>query len=162
MDRYTAYLKAQLEELLTNYGPIGILWFDGEWEDTWTHERGKDLYNLRSAAPALKLIINNRVDKGRQGMQGMTKEPTSSATTARPSRKSPPPAARRRLGIVHDHERHLGLQKTTKLEVPHHAHPQPHRHRLQGRQLPAQRRPHRRRAKSPPPASSACRPSANG
>src|ERR1039458_7007106 len=32
MDRYTAYMKAQLKELLTRYGPIGILWFDGEWE----------------------------------------------------------------------------------------------------------------------------------
>ncbi|WEK36379.1 MAG: alpha-L-fucosidase [Candidatus Pseudobacter hemicellulosilyticus] len=72
-DRYVAYLKAQLKELLTNYGPIGILWFDGEWEDTWTHERGKDLYNyVRSLQP--NIIINNRVDKGRMGWAGMTKD----------------------------------------------------------------------------------------
>src|ERR1051325_6880173 len=44
MDRYTAYMKGQLKELLTGYGPIGILWFDGEWEKPWTHERGVDLY----------------------------------------------------------------------------------------------------------------------
>ena len=37
-------MKKQLTELLTNYGKIGVLWFDGEWENTWTHERGKDLY----------------------------------------------------------------------------------------------------------------------
>src|SRR5687767_1241287 len=29
LDKYVAYLKAQVRELLTNYGPIGILWFDG-------------------------------------------------------------------------------------------------------------------------------------
>ncbi len=73
MDQFTAYLKAQLKEILTDYGQIGIIWFDGEWEDAWTHERGKDLYAwLRDLDP--KLIINNRVDKGRDGMAGMNKE----------------------------------------------------------------------------------------
>jgi alpha-L-fucosidase len=28
-EKYVAYLKGQVRELLTNYGPIGILWFDG-------------------------------------------------------------------------------------------------------------------------------------
>jgi alpha-L-fucosidase len=72
MDLYTNYMKAQLKELLTGYGDIGIAWFDGEWESSWTHERGQDLYHhLRTLDP--DLIINNRVDKGRQGMAGMTK-----------------------------------------------------------------------------------------
>jgi alpha-L-fucosidase len=72
MDRYTAYMKGQLQELLTGYGPLGILWFDGEWEAPWTHERGVDVYQyLRSLQPSL--IINNRVGKGRSGMQGMDK-----------------------------------------------------------------------------------------
>jgi alpha-L-fucosidase len=31
---YQAYLRGQLTELLTNYGPIDILWFDGAWEHT--------------------------------------------------------------------------------------------------------------------------------
>ena len=67
MDQFTTYLKAQLDEILA-YKP-GILWFDGEWEGAWTHERGVDLYNyLRQKDPAL--IINNRVDKGRKGMAG--------------------------------------------------------------------------------------------
>jgi alpha-L-fucosidase len=67
MDKFTAYLKAQLDEILA-YHP-GILWFDGEWEAAWNHERGVDLYNyLRQKDP--KLIINNRVDKGRKGMAG--------------------------------------------------------------------------------------------
>ena len=72
MDCYTAYMKGQLKELLTSYGPIGILWFDGEWEGPWTHERGVDLYNyVRSLQP--NIIINNRVGKGRAGMDGMDK-----------------------------------------------------------------------------------------
>ncbi|MHC4990970.1 MAG: alpha-L-fucosidase [Planctomycetota bacterium] len=72
-DRYVDFMKRQLRELLTNYGPIGVLWFDGEWEGTWTHERGQDLYEfVRSLQP--DIIINNRVDVGRSGMAGMTKE----------------------------------------------------------------------------------------
>jgi alpha-L-fucosidase len=62
MDRYTAYMKGELKELLTRYGPIGILWFDGQWEKPWTAERGIDLYNyVRSLQP--NIIINNRVGK---------------------------------------------------------------------------------------------------
>ena len=70
MDRYTAYMKGQLKELLTRYGPIGILWFDGEWESPWTHERGVDLYHyVRTLQP--NIIVNNRVGKARAGMSGM-------------------------------------------------------------------------------------------
>lgn len=73
MDRYEAYMRAQLKELLTNYGKVGILWFDGEWEETWTHERGKSLdAYVRSLQP--DIIINNRVDKGRNDMAGLNKE----------------------------------------------------------------------------------------
>ena len=72
MDRYVEYMKGQLKELLTRYGPIGILWFDGEWEEAWTHERGVDLYNyVRGLQP--NIIVNNRVGKGRKGMSGMNK-----------------------------------------------------------------------------------------
>jgi alpha-L-fucosidase len=57
--------------LLSNYGKIGVLWFDGQWETTWTHERGKDLYEyVRSLQPSI--MINNRVDVGREGI-GQTK-----------------------------------------------------------------------------------------
>ena len=63
-DRYVRYMKAQLRELLTTYDPIGVLWFDGQWEGTWTNERGRDLYDYtRSLQPSI--IINNRV--GRAG-----------------------------------------------------------------------------------------------
>jgi alpha-L-fucosidase len=71
-ERYVQYMKNQLAELTSKYGDIGVLWFDGEWEDTWTHERGVDLYNyVKGLQP--DIIINNRVDKGRAGMEGMTR-----------------------------------------------------------------------------------------
>jgi len=70
-DRYRAHLHNQVEELLTNYGDIGVMWFDGEWEGTWTHEHGVALYeHCVSIDP--DIIVNNRVDKGRAGMAGMT------------------------------------------------------------------------------------------
>lgn len=59
-DRYVGFMKGQLKELLTGYGPISVLWFDGEWENTWTYERGADLYNwVRRLQP--DIIVNNRV-----------------------------------------------------------------------------------------------------
>ena len=70
MDRYTEYMKGQLKELVTGYGPLGILWFDGEWEAPWTHDLGVDLYHyVRSLQPSI--IVNNRVGKARAGMSGM-------------------------------------------------------------------------------------------
>jgi len=69
---YENYLKPQLQELVKNYDPK-VLWFDGEWIPEFTHDQGLDLYqHVRSLKP--EIIINNRVDKGRQGMQGMTRD----------------------------------------------------------------------------------------
>lgn len=70
LDRYVTYMKAQLRELLTRYGDVRVLWFDGEWEDTWTSARGKDLDAfVRALSP--KILVNNRVDKGRNDMAGL-------------------------------------------------------------------------------------------
>jgi alpha-L-fucosidase len=89
MDRYTAYMKAQLKELLTGYGPLGILWFDGEWESPWTHERGVDLYNyVRALQP--NIIINNRVGKARSGMAGMDKGAERVGDYGTPEQEIPP------------------------------------------------------------------------
>ena len=43
MNRYIAFMKNQLKELITKYDPY-MLWFDGQWESPWTDEMGKDLY----------------------------------------------------------------------------------------------------------------------
>ncbi|MHC4327998.1 MAG: alpha-L-fucosidase [Planctomycetota bacterium] len=66
------YMKPQLKELITGYGPLGVLWFDGEWIKDWTEPQGKDLYNyVRDLQP--DILINNRVGKGRKGMEGLNK-----------------------------------------------------------------------------------------
>lgn len=72
-DRYVEeYLKPQVRELVEDYDPA-VMWFDGEWIPEWTHEHAEDMYvMLRQMDP--ELIINNRVDVGRQGMQGMNEE----------------------------------------------------------------------------------------
>ena len=73
MPRYVEYLKAQTRELIESYGPLVTMWFDGEWEQPWTRELGNDLYAyLKKLQP--DLTINNRVSKGRQGMEGVTKD----------------------------------------------------------------------------------------
>ncbi|HEV8265764.1 MAG TPA: alpha-L-fucosidase [Gemmatimonadales bacterium] len=67
------YMKPQLQELLTQYPFIDVLWFDGEWVADWNDDLGRDVYrSLRAIRPGL--IINNRVGKGRQGMRGFTRE----------------------------------------------------------------------------------------
>lgn len=63
------YLKPQIKELMSQYDP-GVMWFDGEWIEEWTEDQGKDLYHfIKEINP--NIIINNRVGKGRKGMQGM-------------------------------------------------------------------------------------------
>ena len=70
--RFRRYLFGQVEEIITNYRP-DILWFDGEWESTWTHEYGKELEaHVRKLKP--DILINNRVGKAREGMAGLDKE----------------------------------------------------------------------------------------
>ena len=42
MNKYLEYMDAQLTELLTNYGEVGGIWFDGMWDkkdDDWQLER---------------------------------------------------------------------------------------------------------------------------
>jgi len=88
-DRYVAeYLKPQLAELLTDYGPIGVLWFDGEWIKDWTEPKGKDMYSyVRSLQPAI--IINNRVGKGRKGMEGLSKSDEYAGDFGTPEQQIP-------------------------------------------------------------------------
>jgi alpha-L-fucosidase len=72
LDKYVAYMKNQLRELNTRYGPFLVFWFDGEWEKPWSPQRGIDLNNFcRRLQP--DVLVNNRVGKGRQGMEGVTK-----------------------------------------------------------------------------------------
>ena len=88
-DRYVAYMKNQLKEIVRKYGPLGILWFDGEWEPTWTHERGLDLYRTVRSLQR-DILVNNRVDKGRNGMQGLTTDERYAGDFGTPEQEIPP------------------------------------------------------------------------
>jgi alpha-L-fucosidase len=87
-DRYVTSMKSQVKELVTSYGEIGVLWFDGEWESTWNRERGEDLYwFVRGLQP--NIIINNRVGKGRAGMAGTYDPLTASGDFGTPEQEIP-------------------------------------------------------------------------
>lgn len=59
-NRFKTYLDGQLKELFSNYGRIGMVWFDGTWDRKyWTSHDGKELEDYtRSLQPSV--IINNR------------------------------------------------------------------------------------------------------
>ncbi|MGK7395550.1 MAG: alpha-L-fucosidase [Candidatus Cyclobacteriaceae bacterium M3_2C_046] len=85
MDRYNTYMKNQLTELINNYDPF-VIWFDGEWEWAWTHEMGMDMYAYLRGLKG-DLLINNRVDKGREGMSGVTKSKIYAGDFATPEQE---------------------------------------------------------------------------
>jgi alpha-L-fucosidase len=58
--RYVDCLFGQVQELLTNYGPIDVMWFDGQWErsrDEWRAEELRAL--IRSIQP--DCLVNDRL-----------------------------------------------------------------------------------------------------
>ncbi len=70
MEKFVPLIKLQTKELIEKYNSK-VLWFDGEWEEPWTHEMGLDLYQYLKGLNE-NILINNRVDKGRKGMEGIT------------------------------------------------------------------------------------------
>ncbi|MDE2506937.1 MAG: alpha-L-fucosidase [Planctomycetota bacterium] len=62
LNKYIDYMKGQLRELLTNYGPVGVIWFDGGWEHDAKATRSAEVVAMmRSLQP--NLIINNRIQR---------------------------------------------------------------------------------------------------
>jgi len=57
--RYLDYLDAQIRELLTNYGPIAGIWFDGWWDRPEADWRLQKTYSLIHSLQPAALIGNN-------------------------------------------------------------------------------------------------------
>jgi alpha-L-fucosidase len=61
--RYWIYAKNQVRELITKYNSQ-IIQFDGDWDSTWTHQIGSDMYlYIRKLNDGV--LVNSRTDKGR-------------------------------------------------------------------------------------------------
>jgi alpha-L-fucosidase len=71
-ERYIAFMKGQLRELVVDYG-AEIIQFDGEWDKTWNHQRGSDLYKYVRDLNT-KTLVSSRVDVGRYHLDPVTKQ----------------------------------------------------------------------------------------
>jgi len=59
-ERFTRFIFAQIRELLTNYGKIDLLWFDGGWERTPDEWKSRELEKMiRELQPGI--VINDRL-----------------------------------------------------------------------------------------------------
>lgn len=56
---YIEFMKAQLTELLTNYGEIGCIWFDGHWDRKQANWHYDEIYSLIHKLSPNTLIANN-------------------------------------------------------------------------------------------------------
>ena len=65
--RYIAYMNAQLTELLTNYGPIGGIWFDGVWDKPNADWQLEPTYALIHRLQPAALVIPNNHEAPRPG-----------------------------------------------------------------------------------------------
>jgi alpha-L-fucosidase len=86
MPRYFELVRNQTKELLTKYGPLGVMWFDGDWEEPWNQQLGGQLYlELKRLQPSL--VINNRISKSRPGVAaaGAKRAPNWEISTRRNS-----------------------------------------------------------------------------
>jgi alpha-L-fucosidase len=62
-NKYLEYMDAQLTELLTNYGPIGGIWFDGWWDKPDADWRLQQTYALIHRLQPTALIGSNHHHK---------------------------------------------------------------------------------------------------
>lgn len=65
--RYIEYMNAQLRELLTMYGPIGGIWFDGVWDQPTAAWQLEQTYALIHQLQPATLIIPNSHEAPRPG-----------------------------------------------------------------------------------------------
>jgi len=58
-DAYIDYMNTQLSELLTGYGPLGGIWFDGQWDRPDADWRLRETYDLIHSLQPAALIGSN-------------------------------------------------------------------------------------------------------
>ena len=67
-DSYLAFMKMQLTELLTNYGDVMCIWFDGEWDHKKDFDwKFDEIYSLIHRLQPKCLILNNHHHSPRDG-----------------------------------------------------------------------------------------------
>jgi alpha-L-fucosidase len=69
-NQYVDFMKEQLRELLSGYGEVAVMWFDGEWEHTLAElKREDEIYDfIRSLQP--NTLINDRLYERKPGSRG--------------------------------------------------------------------------------------------
>lgn len=66
LNRYLDFMKEELKELLTEYGDVAFLWFDGEWEHTVEEMRSQEILDfIRELSP--NTLVNDRLFKRKPG-----------------------------------------------------------------------------------------------
>jgi len=79
---HVVQVRAQVRELLTRYGTIDALWFDGEAEESWSYEHSLALYELcRQLQP--NIVVNDRV-AGAGDVRELGDDPGQVPLTGRP------------------------------------------------------------------------------
>lgn len=64
LERYFTYMENQVCELIRKYD-LAFIQFDGEWDETYTHEVGSRLYRrFHEVKP--DILLNSRIDVGRR------------------------------------------------------------------------------------------------
>jgi len=61
-EQYMDYMKGQVKEILTGYGPICSLFFDGDWMPQWNDRRGTEVEALCRDLQS-EVVINDRLSK---------------------------------------------------------------------------------------------------
>jgi len=69
LTEYVKVFKTHMTELLTHYGPVGCIWFDGHWEASWTHAYGREMYGFVRGIQR-GTLLGNRIEPRPKSDQG--------------------------------------------------------------------------------------------